>query len=120
MTVILDGKTLRNKLLDELKVKIDKSNIKPGLSVILVGDDPASKIYVDNKKKTAEKLGIRSEVITYCANVEEGVILDKIQELNKDDTVHAILVQLPLPKHIDKEKIINAISPEKDVDCFTT
>ncbi len=120
MTIILDGKALRDKLLGDLKVKIDKSEIKPGLSVILVGNDSASQIYVNNKRKTAEKLGIKSEVIEYPADVEENVILDKINELNQDDSVHAILVQLPLPEHINKLKIIDAISPQKDVDCFTT
>ena len=120
MAVILDGKTLRDKLLEDLRIKIDRSEVKPGLSVILVGNNPASQIYVNNKKKTAEKLGIKSEVIEYPIDVDENIILDKINELNQDDTVHAILVQLPLPEHINKLKVIDAISPQKDVDCFTT
>lgn len=119
MTVILDGKALRDKLLAELKLKVDKFKIKPSLVVILVGEDPASQIYVNNKKKTAEKLGINSEIINYPADISEDVLLDKINDLNKDETVTGILVQLPLPKHIDKFKVINAISPEKDVDGFT-
>lgn len=119
MTVIMDGKALRDKLLFELKLKIDKFKIKPSLVVILVGEDPASQIYVNNKKKTAEKLGINSEIINYPANISQDVLLDKIEDLNKDETVTAILVQLPLPKHIDKFKVIDTISPEKDVDGFT-
>lgn len=119
MTVIMDGKALRDKLLAELKLKVDKFKIKPSLVVILVGEDPASQIYVNNKKKTAEKLGINSEIINYPADISEDVLLDKINDLNKDEAVTGILVQLPLPKHIDKFKVINAISPEKDVDGFT-
>lgn len=119
MTVILDGKKLRDKILEELKTSLEKYTLKPTLVVILVGDNPASKIYVNNKKKTAENLGINSIVINYPSDVSEQVLLDKIEELNSDKNVTAILVQLPLPEHIDKFKIINAISPEKDVDGFT-
>lgn len=119
MAVILDGKKLRDKILSDLKLKIDKFEKKPKLVVILAGDNPASKIYVNNKKKTAEKLGILSQVIEYPSNVSENELLDKISELNKDETVTAVLVQLPLPSHISKENIMNSIAPEKDVDGFT-
>lgn len=119
MTVFLDGKNLRNKILDELKTRLEKFDKKPTLVVILVGDNPASKIYVNNKKKTAENLGINSVVINYPSDVDEKVLLDKINELNNDENVTAILVQLPLPKHINKYNIINAILPKKDVDGFT-
>lgn len=119
MTVIMDGKALRDKILADLKVKVDSFKTKPSLVVILVGDNPASQIYVNNKKKTAEKLGIKSEIINYPAHITEDVLLDKINDLNRDEEVTAILVQLPLPKHIDKFKVINAISPKKDVDGFT-
>jgi len=119
MAQILDGKKLREKILEELKIKVDKFEKKPVLVVILVGDNPASKIYVNNKKKTAEKLGIVSEVINYPADVSENELLAKIEELNNDKSITAILVQLPLPKHISKENVINAISPQKDVDGFT-
>ena len=119
MAVILDGKKLRDKILSDLKLKIDKFEKKPKLVVILAGDNPASKIYVNNKKKTAEKLGILSQVIEYPSNVSENELLDKISELNKDETVTAVLVQLPLPFHISKENIMNSIAPEKDVDGFT-
>lgn len=119
MSVILDGKKLREKLLTELKLKVDSFDKKPTLVVILVGEDPASKIYVNNKKKTAEKLGINSQIINYSYDVTEKELLEKIEELNNNSNVTAILVQLPLPKHISKENIINAISPKKDVDGFT-
>lgn len=119
MAVILDGKKLRDKILSQLKTRIDKFDKKPSLAVILAGNNDASKIYVNNKKKTAEKLGINSFVINYPETVSEKEILEKISELNKNPDINAILVQLPLPAHIDKFKIINAISPIKDVDGFT-
>ncbi len=119
MAEILDGKKLREKLLADLTLRIDKFEIKPTLVVILVGENPASKIYVNNKKKTAEKLGINSLVVNYPADITESELLEKIEELNNDKNVTAILVQLPLPEHISKENVINAISPDKDVDGFT-
>lgn len=119
MAIILDGKKLRDKILTELKEKIDTYEKKPTLVVILVGENPASQIYVNNKKKTAEKIGINSVVLNYPENTTEQELLDKINELNNDNEVTAILVQLPLPKHISKENIINAINPKKDVDGFT-
>lgn len=120
MTVILDGKKLRDKIFVDLKSKLDKMPVKPTLAVILAGDDPSSKIYVNNKKKSAEKLGINSIVIEYPSDVTEQELVDKINELNNDDNITAILVQLPLPEHIDKLKVIDAISPKKDVDGLTT
>ena len=119
MAKILDGKNLRDKLLANLKLKIEKLPDKPSLAVILAGDDMASKIYVNNKKKTAEKIGITSNLHLYPEDVSEKTLIEKIQDLNNDNSVNAILVQLPLPKHIDAKKIINTISPDKDVDCFT-
>lgn len=120
MTIILDGKKLRDKIFEGLKSKLDKMPIKPTLAVILAGDDPSSRIYVNNKKKCAEKLGINSIVIEYPAEVTEQELIEKIQELNEDNNITAILVQLPLPKHIDKSNVINTISPKKDVDGLTT
>lgn len=119
MTTILDGKKLREKLLENLKTELEGFSTKPTLVVILVGENPASQIYVNNKKKTAEKLGINSIVINYPENITETELLEKIDELNNDQTVTAILVQLPLPAHISKENVINKILPEKDVDGFT-
>lgn len=119
MAQILDGKKLRDKILEDLRVKLEKFSVKPTLVVILVGENPASKIYVNNKKKTAEKLGINSEVINYPSNISEKELLEKIDELNNNKSVTAILVQLPLPEHISKENVMNKIIPEKDVDGFT-
>ena len=119
MAEILDGKKLRNKIFLDLKAKLDKMPEKPTLAVILAGDDPASQIYVRNKKKTAENLGINSIVIEYPKNVTETELISKIQELNNDKNITAILVQLPLPQHINKFKVIDAILPQKDVDGLT-
>lgn len=119
MTTILDGKKLRDKIIENLKAKVDTFEEKPTLVVILVGENPASKIYVNNKKKMAEKIGIHSEVINYPVNITEAELLDKIEELNNNKKVTAILVQLPLPKHISKDNVMNKIIPSKDVDGFT-
>lgn len=119
MAIILDGKKLRDKIFENLKQRLNNMSEKPTLAVILVGENPASQIYVRNKKKTAENLGINSIVINYPSNISENILLDKIKELNNDNSITAILVQLPLPKHIDKFKIIDTIAPEKDVDGLT-
>ena len=119
MAIILDGKQLRDKIFESLKQKLNKMNKKPTLAVVLVGENPASQIYVRNKKKTAEKLGINSISIEYPTNISEKELLNKIDELNNDPNVTAILVQLPLPEHINKNKIIDAILPQKDVDGLT-
>ena len=120
--MIIDGKKTAAELREDLKKKIIKFkstlNTVPGLTVILVGEDPASKIYVKNKEKFAKEIGINSEVIRYPKKIEERVVLDKIVELNKDKKISGILVQLPLPKHIDKKKVIETILPNKDVDGF--
>jgi methylenetetrahydrofolate dehydrogenase (NADP+)/methenyltetrahydrofolate cyclohydrolase len=120
--MIIDGKKAAAELRSQLKKQVDelksKYNIVPGLTVILVGEDAPSKIYVRNKEKSAVEVGLNSEVIRYPGNVEEKVLLEKIRELNNDEKVSGILVQLPLPKHIDKRKIIESISHDKDVDGF--
>ena len=120
--MIIDGKKIAEELRVELKKKIIefKATYKsvPGLTVILIGEDPASKIYVKNKQKYAKDIGIDSEVIKYPDSIDEKTVLEKISELNKDKKISGILVQLPLPKHINKKKIIDAILPEKDVDGF--
>ena len=120
--MIIDGKKTAAELREELKKKITKLkstyNAIPGLTVILVGEDPPSKIYVKNKEKFAKEVGMNSEVIRYPEKVEEKVVLNKIRELNNDKKVSGILVQLPLPKHIDKRKVIETILPSKDVDGF--
>lgn len=119
MAEILDGRKLSKKILDEVASKVSKHTEKPHLVVILVGNDPASELYVNLKKKKAETIGIKSTILSYPENTEEEVILEKINELNRDKDVHAILVQLPLPKNFNSQKIIQAICPKKDVDGFT-
>ena len=120
--ILIDGKKVAADLRVELKKEVaelkTKHNKIPGLTVILIGDMVPSQIYVRNKEKSANEVGLKSDVIRYPDSVEEKVILDKIQELNLDETVSGILVQLPLPKHIDKQKVIEAIHPSKDVDGF--
>ena len=120
--MIIDGKKTAAELREELKKKVTELNSKynavPGLTVILIGEDPPSKIYVKNKEKFAKEVGMNSEVIRYPENVEEKVVLNKIKELNNNDKVSGILVQLPLPKHINKRKVIETILPGKDVDGF--
>jgi len=120
--MIIDGKKAAADLRSQLKKKVDelksKYNATPGLTVILVGEDAPSKIYVQNKEKSAVEVGLKSEVIRYPTNLEEKVLLDKIEELNSNDEVSGILVQLPLPKHINKRKVIETIAHGKDVDGF--
>ena len=120
--ILIDGKKAAAELREELKKEVSdlktKYNKVPGLTVILIGDLTPSKIYVRNKEKSAKEVGLKSDVIKYPHTIEEKTILDKIEELNNDETVSGILVQLPLPKHIDKQKIIETIHPSKDVDGF--
>ena len=120
--ILIDGKKIASELREDLKKEVSelkkKFNKVPGLTVILIGDLTQSQIYVRNKEKSANEVGLKSEVVKYPDNVEEKTVLNKIQELNKDDTVSGILVQLPLPKHIDKQKVIETITPDKDVDGF--
>ena len=120
--ILIDGKKaaaeLRNELKNEVSELKSKYNKVPGLTVILIGDLTPSQIYVRNKEKSAVEVGLKSDVIKYPDTVEEKTVLEKINELNKDDSVSGILVQLPLPKHIDKQKVIETIQPSKDVDGF--
>ena len=120
--MIIDGKKEAALLREEIKKEIssikEKHNKTPGLSVILIGNFAPSLIYVNNKEKNSRDVGINSEVIRYSESVTEKEVLNKIDELNKNESVSGILVQLPLPKQINKEKIVNAIHPKKDVDGF--
>jgi methylenetetrahydrofolate dehydrogenase (NADP+)/methenyltetrahydrofolate cyclohydrolase len=120
--MIIDGKKEAQLFRDEIKKEIEsiksKNNKVPSLSVILIGDYAPSQIYVKNKEKNAREVGINSEVIKYSKDILEQEVLNKIKELNDNDAVSGILVQLPLPPQINKEKIINAINPLKDVDGF--
>ena len=120
--MIIDGKKeaeiIRNEIKKEISDLKKKSGKTPSLTVILIGDYAPSLIYVKNKEKSAREVGINSEIIRYPKNVSEKDILEKIEELNKNDEISGILVQLPLPSQISKKKIINAINPSKDVDGF--
>jgi methylenetetrahydrofolate dehydrogenase (NADP+) / methenyltetrahydrofolate cyclohydrolase len=120
--ILIDGKKAAAALREELKQEVSELKVKyskvPGLTVILIGDMTPSQIYVRNKEKSANEVGLKSEVIKYPEEVEEKTVLHKIEELNKDDSVSGILVQLPLPRHIDKQKVIESIIPSKDVDGF--
>ena len=118
---ILDGKMLSAKIKDELKEEVTalkKEGINPSLAVIIVGDDPASKIYVKNKKLACEYCGVKSLEYALPEGTTQEELLSLIEELNNDDSVSGILCQLPLPKGLDEEAVINAISPKKDVDAF--
>ena len=120
--ILIDGKKIAADLREDLKKEVSelksKHNKVPGLTVILIGEDAPSQIYVRNKERSAKEVGLKSEVIKYPDTVEEKTVLKKIEELNNDESVSGILVQLPLPKHIDKQKVIEAILPSKDVDGF--
>ncbi len=119
MAIIIDGKQVAENLTNELAKEVSKLNAKPHLVVIQVGDNTASTIYVNLKQKKAEQIGLKSTVIRYAEDITENELVEKLESLNADKSVNAILVQLPLPKHINADNIINAISPEKDVDGFT-
>lgn len=118
MFKIIDGKAISTAIKDELKQKVKDENIKATLAVIQVGNDPASSVYVGNKKKACEYIGIGSESYELPEETTEEELLSLIDRLNDDDNINGILVQLPVPAHIDEKKIINRISPKKDVDGF--
>lgn len=122
MAEILDGKKVSQKVKDALKEEtkafFEKYGIRPGLAVVIVGDDPASRVYVNSKKKACEEIGYYSEEHALSKDTTESELLSLVEKLNGDGKIHGILVQLPLPGHINEEKIINAISPKKDVDAF--
>ena len=121
MAKILDGKAVSQRIKDELKIEVEnlkKEGKTVGLAVIIVGDNPASRIYVNNKKKACEQLGIHSEEFALPAETTEEELKALVEKLNADDNIDGILVQLPLPKHINEEAVINTISAKKDVDAF--
>jgi len=119
---IISGTEVAKEIREELKVELaelkEKHNIVPGLVTILVGEDPASQSYVAAKNKTAHAIGIHSEQVTLDADTPEEELLELVKKYNADDKINGILVQLPLPKHIDEAKILNTINPDKDVDGF--
>lgn len=118
MYKLIDGKQISTAIKDELKEEIQRDGIKATLAVIQVGNDPASSVYVGNKKKACEYIGIGSRSYELGEDTTEAELLDLIDRLNADDEITGILTQLPVPKHIDEKKIINRISPSKDVDGF--
>jgi methylenetetrahydrofolate dehydrogenase (NADP+)/methenyltetrahydrofolate cyclohydrolase len=118
---IIDGKLVSQKVKEDIKNKtaaLKEKGINPGLVVLLVGDDPASAIYVRNKGKACDKAGIYSETITLSKDTSEKELLNLIQKYNQDKKFHGILVQLPLPNHINESRILESVYPQKDVDCF--
>ena len=118
MAEIIDGKLVAKTILDKLAEEVKMLPQKPCLAVIIVGENPASKIYVNLKKKKALELGFDSIVVEMPQETSQDELLEKIEQMNGDDKINGILVQLPLPKHIDTNTVIEKISPQKDVDCF--
>jgi len=119
---VIDGKAKAADLSEEIKAKtadlVERTGVKPGLTVVIVGEDPASQVYVRNKKRTAEACGFNSVQHTLPADTAQDDLLELIDELNNDPAVHGILVQLPLPDHLDEQLVTQSIDPEKDVDGF--
>ena len=118
---VVDGKLVSQVLREKMKSRVEalaKRDIKPGLAVILVGDDAASQVYVRNKVAACQAVGVYSVVYRLSEDVSEQNVLDELMRLNNNSEINGILVQLPLPKHIDEDKILEIISPEKDVDGF--
>ncbi|SHL73963.1 bifunctional methylenetetrahydrofolate dehydrogenase/methenyltetrahydrofolate cyclohydrolase FolD [Roseibium suaedae] len=119
---IIDGKAVAESVRDEISARsaalLQSSGIRPGLAVVLVGEDPASQVYVRNKDRTAEACGFHSVKHTLAADTPETDVLALVEQLNNDPAIHGILVQLPLPRHIDESKVLRLIKPEKDVDGF--
>ena len=118
MTVI-DGKKVAASLKDSIAEQVRKNGYTPGLAVIIVGDDPASRIYVNNKKKACEYCGFFSKEYSLAENTTQSELISLIKRLNQDSSIDGILCQLPLPEHLDEKAVIEAISPEKDVDAFS-
>ncbi len=120
--IIIDGKKIAQEIRSELKAEIDKIKLSgkdvPGLAAILVGDNPASESYVKGKAKACEEVGMRAVTERHPADMKEGSLLELIESYNQNKKFHGILVQLPLPKHIDEDKVIEAVTPKKDVDGF--
>jgi methylenetetrahydrofolate dehydrogenase (NADP+) / methenyltetrahydrofolate cyclohydrolase len=115
---LIDGKQLALKFREEIKSKVDSMKTKPGLAVVRVGEDPASVVYVNSKHKACEKAGIYSEIHVLDEKIAENTLVKTIKKLNKDKTINGILVQLPLPAHINEVTILSTVDPSKDVDGF--
>ncbi|HOW16194.1 MAG TPA: bifunctional methylenetetrahydrofolate dehydrogenase/methenyltetrahydrofolate cyclohydrolase FolD [bacterium] len=118
MKVVLDGKKTSQDILEEIKKESINLGITPGLCVIMVGDDPASSVYVKNKEKACEKVGFYHKTYRLMSDTTQDQLLSVIEEVKQDCNIHGLIVQLPLPKHINEELILNSIPVDKDVDCF--
>ena len=118
MAIILDGKQTAKKITDELKLKVQNLDKKPSLAVIMAGNNPASEVYVKNKEKKALEIGFNSIIKKTDENITKEELLKIIKELNEDDNINAILLQLPLPKHLNEKDFLDKIDPKKDVDGF--
>ena len=122
MAKLISGNKISQYIKNEVKEEVEElkriKGIKPGLGVILVGENPDSKVYVSNKQKACEEVGILSDVVKMPENISEEEVLKQIDAYNNRKDIHGILVQLPLPQHIDKTKVLEVISPSKDVDGF--
>ena len=121
MAEMILGKDVSAEIYAELRTRIEglkSRGVTPGLAVVLVGDDPASQVYVRKKGEMCEELGMKSVTVRMPADTTQEQLMAKVDELNKDASIHGFLVQLPLPSHLDEEAVINAIDPKKDVDCF--
>ncbi len=118
MANIIDGKAISATVKEQVRAEVERDKLSVGLAVVIVGDDPASRVYVNNKKKACEFCGIKSYEYALPAETTEAELLDLVDTLNADSSVNGILVQLPLPKHLNEKKVIERISPLKDVDAF--
>lgn len=118
MSNIIDGKKIAQELRQQIAGQVQRMDRRPGLAVVLVGDDPASKVYVNSKEKACQKAGFYSQKIILPADTTQKKLTQTIQQCNQDDRIDGILVQMPLPSHLDERKAILAIDPNKDVDCF--
>jgi methylenetetrahydrofolate dehydrogenase (NADP+) / methenyltetrahydrofolate cyclohydrolase len=118
MAQLIDGRALSKKIQEKVKKEVTSLNFKPGLAVLLVGNDPASQVYVASKEKACKQVGFYSEKIVLAKDITQDKLLAEIKKLNDNPKVHAILVQLPLPKHLDEKTVIDNIDPQKDVDVF--
>jgi methylenetetrahydrofolate dehydrogenase (NADP+)/methenyltetrahydrofolate cyclohydrolase len=119
ISVLIDGKKISEEILEGLKLrvqKLKKRNINPTLAIVVVGDNPSSKIYITNKQKACEKYGIGSNLYEFPESMKEEKLIALIQQLNNDKKIHGVIVQLPLPDHINENRIVSLVSPEKDVD----
>ena len=119
---VIDGrkiaKNLRSNISDEVKELVSKYKIVPNIVTIIIGDDPSSKLYLRLRDKACEEVGIKSSHVKFSADVSEEEVLQTINNLNDDNSVHGILIQFPIPKHISQDKLINSLNPEKDVEGF--